>query len=658
MNSVQTERGAAHRRRLGVLVFYDAQGIVDDYLLYLLDDLNACLTDLVVMVNGSVRQDEVEKLKNRCSHLYYRRNNGFDLAAWQEALTKRIGWETIRTYDDLILLNDTFYGPFRPFREIFSEMEEKKVDFWGLTKSNEAIEFGPWPAHLQSYFMVFGKAVLEDARFSEYWERLGPIQTWWDSVNQYEVYLTQKLSEYGYTWESYTDESMYDGEVKENAFAHAMFTPYQLIAKGGCPILKRKTLTMPSQRRLMHNNGDENRKALSYIRERTNYDVSLIWKNLLRKYDVRDIYEGLQLDYVLDEERPPVTEPPRRKVAVVMHLYYMDLLDYCHNYAENIPEYADLIITTQPENKKEQVEEKFRDIRCNRLRVIGMPPKGRDTAGLLLGCGKMLMEYDYVCFVHDKKSARNYDMRAYLSVGQALCDVAFDNTLGSRAYIENVLSTFEREPQLGVLNIPAPVCGYFFAITGYEWTCCLEETQNIADRLGLGVQLELAKMPFSLGTCFWCRTKALEPLFSYDWTPDDFLPEPMPIDGAFNYAIERIMPYVAQSRGFYSGIMMTNTFASTSVSNYLYMFRNITRSVYNKTGTDLSGYEPFLHSVNVRLDQLNACAAQVCAAQAPLAPPSGMKERIKNVARKIFPYGTRRNRIVKKMWARLRGRSS
>ncbi|MBR3623782.1 MAG: hypothetical protein IKN43_10620, partial [Selenomonadaceae bacterium] len=51
----------------------------------------------------------------------------------------------------------------------------------------------------------------------------------------------------------------------------------------------------------------------------------------------------------------------------------------------------------------------------------------------------------------------------------------------------------------------------------------------------------------------------------------DIPSEPMLADGTISHAIERIFPFVAQSQGYYSGLLMTEEYASLYLENYRYM---------------------------------------------------------------------------------------
>ena len=57
-------------RRIAIILCYDKDGIIDDYVLYLLHDLNENLTDLVVTVNGKLSPSGRERLQTVTDKIY------------------------------------------------------------------------------------------------------------------------------------------------------------------------------------------------------------------------------------------------------------------------------------------------------------------------------------------------------------------------------------------------------------------------------------------------------------------------------------------------------------------------------------------------------------------------------------------------------------
>lgn len=78
-----------------------------------------------------------------------------------------------------------------------------------------------------------------------------------------------------------------------------------------------------------------------------------------------------------------------------------------------------------------------------------MRNQGREAASLLVAAKPYLKNYDYICFCQDKKSSQ-----VAHSVGTSFSRLGWENMLASRAYIENILYTFQKEPQLGLLVPP------------------------------------------------------------------------------------------------------------------------------------------------------------------------------------------------------------
>lgn len=49
---------------------------------------------------------------------------------------------------ELVFCNDSCYPPLKPFSLVFSEMQKRECDFWGLTKNHEI------SPHIQSFFSL------------------------------------------------------------------------------------------------------------------------------------------------------------------------------------------------------------------------------------------------------------------------------------------------------------------------------------------------------------------------------------------------------------------------------------------------------------------------------------------------------------------------
>ncbi|MNW47688.1 Rhamnan synthesis protein F [compost metagenome] len=331
---------------------------------------------------------------------------------------------------------------------------------------------------------------------------------------------------------------------------------------------------------LRYNMGEVGVETYEYIRENLDYNVDLIWENILRTSNQADIKKNMQLNYILplkySDSNKEVANPT--KTALVMHLYFEDLFQECYEYSKSMDKESDIYITTNTEGKKKAILKVFNELECNKFEVRVIENRGRDVSALLVGCKDVLMNYDYICFAHDKKTTQ---IKPY-SVGESFMYKCFENVLGSKEYVKNIINTFEQNPKLGILSPPPPNHGIYYSTVGLEWSNNFTNTKLLLEKLGIkDLPLDIYKEPIApLGTMFWFRTKALKALIEYDWTYDDFPKEPNDIDGTLLHAIERVYPYVAQYEGYYPAWVMSDKLARIEITNLNYMLREINLAVF------------------------------------------------------------------------------
>ena len=129
-------------KRLCNYLTYDKQKIIDKYIGHILKELKTCTDYLAVICNTPTIAEGKEILETYADTVFYRENIGFDAGGYKDALCHRIGWDKVLAFDELVLVNDSMFGPFRPMKSIFEEMDKKPVDFWGLAKHAEFRKMG------------------------------------------------------------------------------------------------------------------------------------------------------------------------------------------------------------------------------------------------------------------------------------------------------------------------------------------------------------------------------------------------------------------------------------------------------------------------------------------------------------------------------------
>lgn len=290
-----------NNRRVAIFVFYDQEGIVDRYVEHLLADLVRNLERLVIVCNGTLQSQGHNRLSVYSDCIIQRKNEGYDIWGYKAGIDA-LGWEEISRYDELVLCNDSVMGPIYPFREMFDEMDSREVDFWGITKHYEASK-NPFAdhsniallEHIQSYFMVFRHNILSDGRFRRYWAQLPMPHSYEEAVNGHEITFTAKLAEMGYIYDVYANMDDY----REYTPDPIMMSPDILVRAKRCPVVKKRIFIRDYGVSLYETAGGAPARLMEYLEQHTDFDVDMIWDNILRTGRLDRITYNLQLHYIL-----------------------------------------------------------------------------------------------------------------------------------------------------------------------------------------------------------------------------------------------------------------------------------------------------------------------------------------------------------------------
>jgi len=569
--------------RAAIYVFYDKNGIVDSYVPYMLEALKTVCTKLVVVCNGIVNDEGKALLESITEDVIIRENEGFDAWAYKTGM-EYIGWDNLVKYDELVLLNDTVFGPIYPFEDMFNEMGGRNLDFWGITKHGQCTNYtgltrdGMFPEHIQTYFLAISKRMLSSVEFKAYWDNLRLLKSWNETVSFIEAQLTKHFADLGFKWDVYVNADKELPELSDVSLIQLM--PYELIRDYKCPIIKRKNFTIEYIHFLAFTIGNSTRKAFDYVRHNTTYDTDLIWDHILRTADLRHIKDNMHLNYALPEnyvlpskQRENVANAEagtNAKTAVFAHITYDDMIDYCTSFISSAIDIADIYITTLTEETKDNILKHFATAGYKEPTVLVIPKgsKGRDVSALWVMLRPYMEQYDYICWMHNKKSPQDKP----LTIGRSFAQRLYENMLASKEYILNVINTFEENPKLGMLFPPPVNHGPYRGNISNFWGINHQNTVELAEKLGINVPIEEAiDLVFPAGGMFWFKPKALKKLVDYDWKYEEFPEEPLPVDGSLGHAVERIYCFAAQSEGYYSGWVMTEDFSATELTTLWYI---------------------------------------------------------------------------------------
>ena len=185
--------------RYAIFAGYNANGTIEPYVVTYLENLSKVADGIVYITDSPINKKELKKI----SHLpilyhYHFRHNEYDWGSYKRGYH----WLKIKGYlqkaDELIFANDSTYAPITSFKPMFKEMSKHKdIDFWGNSQNTY------FNTHLQSYFLVFRKKVINSHNFERFLYSVTKLPDHSLYIIKYEITLTPYLESLGYKWKSY-----------------------------------------------------------------------------------------------------------------------------------------------------------------------------------------------------------------------------------------------------------------------------------------------------------------------------------------------------------------------------------------------------------------------------------------------------------------------
>lgn len=240
-------------RRLCLFAGYDEENIIQDYVVYLIKKLST-LSDVYYLGNGKFQSDELFKIAPYTKMIYTKKHTQKDFGSWQ-ILISQLGWENISKYDEVVMCNDSVYGPLCDLDEIFWQMERYNYDFWGIT-SDYYKTF-----HIHSYFMVFNQEIIKNQKFQNFWKNNKSHNS-----TECEYILTTLLTSEGFIGNSF---------IKNHSNNNILYEPQKLVNDYSTPFIKVKSF-LPKNPYTAESSFGIRLKLLT----QTNYDINLISKHI------------------------------------------------------------------------------------------------------------------------------------------------------------------------------------------------------------------------------------------------------------------------------------------------------------------------------------------------------------------------------------------
>lgn len=539
-------------KRLLLYVHFNKYNRISSHVYYQLTKMRQIFSNVVFISNSSVSDKDYQKLVDLhlVDNFIQRENIGFDFAAWRDGMTA-VGFEELATYDSVTIMNDTCFGPLWDIKDYYLEYEsDDSVDFWGLT-NNRATPKSRYTQgfreHIQSYFITFKKSVIVSPEFKNFWENVKNYTNVQDVIDNYETQVTTKFLDAGFNYK------VIFNTVNEDAshMLHADFSFYHptAILSHRVPFIKVKAID---------NNQHITPYLLDEIAKQSDYPVDLIISHM-SEINFPDFKYLLARKYV---KEIPAVSLADKKIAVHLHVFYVDLLEDFLDAFENFHFVYDLFITTDNATKKQEIESILRS-NGKDAQIFVTGNVGRDVLPMLK-LKDYLSDYDYIGHFHTKKS-KEADFWAGESWRNELIDMLIKPA-------DNILANFDND-KVGIVIADIPTFFRFNKIVdAWNEHLIAPAMNDLWQQMGMTKAIDFNNFHnfvMSYGTYVWFKYDALKPLFDLGLTDEAVPAEPLP-QNSILHAIERLLIYIAWNEHYDFRISKNPIDMTPFVDNKLY----------------------------------------------------------------------------------------
>lgn len=504
----------------------DKDNIVDEYVLYMAQQFKKIGKKIIICSAAPLEKlpphHDIDAIISR----KYLNNN--DFVSWKIAFE---AFPSLYDAKEITLCNDSFFAPIGSYTPVYQSMDSINCDFWGMTYSVKTVPY------MDRYHIVLKEKALKHQALKKFISAITP--------NQSENFYEERFS----LW------------VELCGLQPACYRPYNMNLKSsispikklrdGIPLLSRDIFE--AQGRIVA------LPSWQFEIEKDNYPSQLI-SNYFNRI-------GIEISSVLCPGKRHATWPPsvftrykdltlsqhapsqhRLQAAAIIHCYYPDLFSGLLKYIKNIPLSTHIYISTDTEEKRTAIQRQIDSIGFSKVEIRICPNKGWDIAPFLAGFTDIISRYDLLCKVHAKASPH-----ISKNLSKNWCSMLYESLIGSTQQVQKIFQLFENTPSLGMI-IP-PSLPYYTVDMGANRPVFLP----LAQKMGIQIPQNEA-IDFPVGSMFWARSAALQPLLDLQLSFDDFDDtDPKQRDGTLAHAIERSFVLSCCKAGYSWGRLLPST---------------------------------------------------------------------------------------------------
>ena len=209
----------------------------------------------------------------------------------------------------------------------------------------------------------------------------------------------------------------------------------------------------------------------------------MIWESVLPYYPLRLIQSNMDDLRILESE--PAKSSKREwdfggKIAVVAHIYYVEMLPEFLELAAQVPCNFDFFISTSSRQHKQKIEEGLKSFDCGGSKVVRVVEqnRGRDMSALFITFRDVMLsgEYAWALRLHSKRTPQ-----MPWQIGQSFKRHLIQNLLPSRRFVQCLFDLLEKPENRNVGVVAPPVVHIGFGTLGHSWFSNRKPLEKVPD---------------------------------------------------------------------------------------------------------------------------------------------------------------------------------
>lgn len=525
----------------------------DDHVHYALKTLRKMATHCIVVCAQSYAGKALEIVADRPQDVVLVQNAvvaGVS-AGYQQGLEWL--WREGRDLTDVLLTGAHVFGPLLPIAPAALDLQANDADLFSCYWHNAALDirlksgntYGLMPS---LDFAVVSQRLMANDAFRSFWRGFLPSADFWEDFQRLQIGLVDVLQKGDH-------RVIYPIAANALETYNPSISEIDKLVALGAPCFPISVLRLDP---VLHDlYAVDFRNALDDLRQRHPevYRVLVAYaSHNIPPRDfamVADMYEVLPMAAA----DPAKTEWSFGRIAIFIHAFYAEMMPEFWDLIARMPCAYDLYITTSNPENRDQIDDflKERGVEDRARNVVVVEQnRGRDMSSLFITFRDVAMsgKYQVALRLHSKRTPQ-----VSRQVGESFKKHLFENLVGSKGYISNILDRFEQEPDIGMIMPPVVQIG--FGTLGHSWFNNFPSLTSLAKDMDISVKLDVDTPLAPLGTMYWFRPDALHKMFGWRWNWSDYNPEPRHIDGGLAHVQERLICYACVDRGYRVVMAMT-----------------------------------------------------------------------------------------------------